>query len=60
MNRKAGAWMLTYNEVLQRFKGGNYNNKKTCNVICPCHNDKEASLSITHDGGFAVAAVMIV
>ncbi len=50
MNRKAGAWMLTYNEVLQRFKGGNYNNKKTCNVICPCHNDKEASLSITDKG----------
>ena len=42
--------MLTYNEVLQRFKGGNYNNKKTCNVICPCHNDKEASLSITDKG----------
>ena len=50
MNRKAGALMLTYNEVLQRFKGGNYNNKKTCNVICPCHNDKEASLSITDKG----------
>ena len=50
MNRKAGAWMLTYNEVLQRFKGGNYNNKKTCNVTCPCHNDKKASLSITDKG----------
>ena len=42
--------MLTYNEVLQRFKGGNYNNKKTCNVTCPCHNDKKASLSITDKG----------
>ena len=50
MNRKAGALMLTYNEVLQRFKGGNYNNKKTCNVTCPCHNDKKASLSITDKG----------
>lgn len=50
MNRKAGAWMLTIDEVLQRFNRVKQLNGKSYQVECPCHHDKTQSLTITDKG----------
>ena len=50
MNRKAGALMLTIDEVLQRFNRVKRLNGKSYQVECPCHPDKTQSLTITDKG----------
>ena len=50
MNRKAGALMLTIDEVLQRFNRIKRLNEKSYQVECPCHHDKMQSLTITDKG----------
>ncbi len=50
MNRKAGALMLTIDEVLQRFNRIKRLNEKSYQVECPCHHDKTQSLTITDKG----------
>ncbi len=42
---------MKYNDFIKNFNIQKYTSDSTCMAVCPNHNDKEASLSITDNGG---------
>ena len=41
---------MKYNEFIKYFRIEKKNSETSCMAICPCHNDKKASLSISNEG----------